>query len=117
MSKEHPGSPLRLTDQVVSVDVFDKPETLLKVWDRLISGLAMELPDTERRASHADILTRLYGVRRLNFQPVQQVGLGEAYQCRGADGVLGAALVVHGVPVHLSVSFPGAKECLTDSGV
>ena len=46
----------------------------------------------------------------MDFRAVSQVGPGETYLCRGAGGVLGAALVVDDVPLHLSVSFPQAEK-------
>ena len=66
------GIAVALADKIVSLDVFDKPATLQKVWDRLISGLAMdslEISDTGRQASHADILSQLYMLRQMDFRP------------------------------------------------
>ena len=97
-------------DRVASLDLFDQSATLRKVWDRLISGLSLELPEADRHIRREDIVTQLYSVRQLEFEKTSQLGLGEAYSCRGAGGVLGTALVVDGMPLHLSVSFSAAKE-------
>lgn len=48
------GVAVAIGDRVVSVDVFDKPATCQKVWDRLLSGVffdALEAGNTEKSAS------------------------------------------------------------------
>ena len=41
-----------LGGKVVSVDLFDKPATLAKLWDRLLQGIALDaLADSKCRAS------------------------------------------------------------------
>ena len=42
----------------------------------------------------------------MKWQRGESVGLGEAYHARGDDDTLATALVMDGVPVHLSVSAP-----------
>jgi hypothetical protein len=43
----------------------------------------------------------------MRWQPVETVGLGEAYWATGAGDALATALAVEGTLVHLSVSMPG----------
>ena len=70
---------------------------------------SLEISDTGRQASHADILSQLYMLRQMDFRPSPQVGLGEAYQFRSADGSLGSALVVDNISKSISAcSFPDA---------
>jgi hypothetical protein len=104
------GIAVALGNRVAALDLFDKPVTLKKVWDRLVLGLGLELPGADRQIGREDVLTQLYSVREMNFRAVPQVGLGKTYLCRDAGGVLGAALVVDDVPLHLSVSFPAAEK-------
>ena len=42
----------------------------------------------------------------MRWQRVESVGIGEAYHARGDDDSLATALVVDGVPIHVSVSMP-----------
>ena len=47
-----------IDDKVVSIDLFDKPSTCQKVWDRMLSGVvfdAMEAGKTDKVASVADV--------------------------------------------------------------
>ena len=111
------GIALAVADQVV-LDIFDKPTTLQQVWDRMVAGFAldvMESPDDGRQPSHDDVLSRLYRVRQLQFQQVPQVGLGEGFHVQHDDGMLGNALVVDGVLVHISLAW--TQHPVTDSCV
>jgi hypothetical protein len=96
--------------RVVGVDLFDKPSTLEKLWDRLAEGLALdavEAPGTARWLSEADISVELYKVKNMRWQPAGAAGLGEAYRAAGDGGTVATALVGDGMLVHLSVSMPG----------
>ena len=102
------GVTVALAGKFVCLDLFDKPATLEKLWDRLVQGVAMdalELRDTGRQADER-IPVGLYMVREARWERVATVGMGEAYRARGGDGSLATALVVDGVAVHVSVSMP-----------
>jgi hypothetical protein len=45
-------------------------------------------------------------VGRMRWRQVESVGLGELYRATGDDGTLATALVVDGVPIHLSIAAP-----------
>ena len=103
------GIAVAMNGKFVGIDLFDKPETLEKVWDRLVVlGLtldAMDLQDTEAR--DYDISVRLYRLKGVAWRPVPTVGLGESYRARGGDdGMLATALVVDDALLHLSMSMP-----------
>jgi hypothetical protein len=103
------GVAVALGGKVVGVDLFDKATTLEKLWDRLVQGLlldALEAPDAECQTCEADISVELYKVRIARWNQVETVGVGEAFRATGDDGSLAAALVVDGVPIHVSVSMP-----------
>ena len=44
--------------QIVSVDVFDKPETCRRVWNRLLTGVIMMLWNLDRPQTGLVLLTR-----------------------------------------------------------
>jgi hypothetical protein len=103
------GIAIALGGRIVAIDLLDKPETLEKVWDRLVQGIALdalEVRDDGCRSSATEVKAGLYGIRELRWQQVTPVGLGEAYRASGDDGTLAAALVVEGVLLHLSMSMP-----------
>lgn len=92
----------------VALDLFDKPETLERVWPRLLTGYALDAlamlnrkdAPIERRGA-APILA---GLGTLGCQPCPTVGIGEDWRFESTDFV-GQALVAQGVCVHLS-AFP-----------
>ena len=101
------GIAVVMRGKTVGIDLFDKPETLEKLWDRLvILGLTLDAVDLQGvEGRDSDILVRLY--RSMRWQQVEPViGLGESYRARGDDGSLMTALVVEGSVIHLSISAP-----------
>jgi hypothetical protein len=102
------GIAVALGGKVVGIDLFDKPATMEKLWDRLVQGLVLDVaatPDTARRASGSDVAVKLYMIKNMRWRRLDPVfGSGEAYQGRSEDGVLATALVADGGLVHLGVS-------------
>jgi hypothetical protein len=94
---------------VASIDIFDKPATLQKLWDRLVLGLALdavEVGDAERAVDGSDISVELYKTGSMRWRRVEPaIGMGEAFRAQD-DGTLATALVVDGTPIHLSISAP-----------
>lgn len=93
------------------IDLFDSPQTLEKLWDRLVVlGLtldALEARDTGCQASTSDIAVRLYRTRNMRWRRVESVvGMGEVFNARGDDGTLATALLLEGSLIHLSISAP-----------
>jgi hypothetical protein len=100
------GMVVAIAGEVVSVDLFDKSAALATLWDRLVQGVAidaLEVGDTGCRADSSDILVRLYRTKGMGWRQVATVGLGEAFRAQD-DDALATALVVDGVPIHLSMS-------------
>ena len=90
---------------MAGIDVLDKPSTLEKLWDRMIvMGLTFDALDCREPIGEFDVPVRLYMNRA--WKQVESVGLGEAYRATGDDGSLATALVVNGLPIHLSVTMP-----------
>lgn len=93
------------------MDVFDRPSTLAKLWDRLVVGYATDAlargDETAAKANGfnvSDLLGQASGIE-CDVQPT--VDLGEDWRFE-AETLMGSALVTHGVAVHLSV-FPGSS--------
>ncbi len=104
------GIAVALGGRVVGIDLFDKPATLAKLWDRLVQGIALdalESCDTGRLADGSGIPVGLYRMRSVRWRRTEPlIGSGEAYRARGDDGILATALVAGGTLLHLSVSMP-----------
>jgi len=99
-----------------AMDAFDKPETLGRVWPRLMTGYAMDAigrnapggaPFTAKGAKEL-----LDYVGELECAPCPSAGVGEDWRFESA-GVVGQALVVGRACVHMSV-FPNAGDDLRD---
>jgi hypothetical protein len=103
------GIAVAIGGQTVGIDIFDKPATLEKIWDRLVQGIAidaLEICMITRRTSGTDRSVKLYMSRVKRWRQVETVGLGEAYRAQDDDGTLATALVKDGTLLHLSLSMP-----------
>ena len=101
------GSPSRWAARLVSVDIFDKPEILARIWGRFVDGIvfdALAAPDTRRQASGADLPVKLYRLKDAAWRKTEAPGLGETFRAED-DGMLASALCLAGVTVHLGVAF------------
>jgi hypothetical protein len=99
------GIALAIGDGLVCIDILDKPSTLEKVWDRLRQGFLLDMLEVRRigqEASRAEVADVLRRMRRLPWQLVEPIGMGQQYRARG-DGILAAALCLD-MPIHLSAS-------------
>jgi hypothetical protein len=99
------GIAVAIGGEVVSVDIFDKPATCRKVWERWVEGLILDVAGTECHASGTEVSVRLYATREMRWQQVDPIGLGEKYRAHD-DGNIATALVVDSTLLHLSVSMP-----------
>jgi hypothetical protein len=100
------GMAIAVGENVVSVDLFDKPSTCRKVWDRLLSGMvldALRTVPTDRTVSVADIEQLLDAAGSLVWEQAQAVGEGEEYRAESKRGDHASALLFEGAIVHGSV--------------
>jgi len=100
------GMAVAVGGHVVSVDVFDKPVTCQKVWDRLLSGVvfdALEAGKTDEHATADDVERFVGSARDLSWEQTQAVGEGEEYRASSDEGDHASALVFDGALVHGSV--------------
>ncbi|HEV8003399.1 MAG TPA: DUF6569 family protein [Planctomycetaceae bacterium] len=92
--------------RVVGCDLFDKPSTCRKVWDRLLSGLAIETIATQETADVADVgdIDRLLATTRgAEWQATVPIGEGEEYRAEFPNGDQASALTYQDSLVHGSV--------------
>jgi hypothetical protein len=92
--------------QVVVLDMFDKPETCRKVWDRLLSGVvmdALEEGEPEQRAEATDVEALLERLRGSSWEPAPAVGEGQEYRSASDEKTHASALVCDGSVLHGSV--------------
>jgi hypothetical protein len=103
------GLAVAVGKKVVSVDLFDKPSTCRKVWDRLLTGVimdALEAGPTEERVEKLDTEKLLTTLRHSSWEQTKAVGAGDEYRY-GADDKHASALVYAGAVVHGSLVVAG----------
>jgi hypothetical protein len=92
--------------QVVAVDVFDKPETCRKVWDRLLSGVimdALEAGKPEKLAEPTDVEGLLSRLRAAAWEPAPAVGEGQEYRSDSVPLAHASSLALGNSVLHGSV--------------
>jgi hypothetical protein len=99
------GLAVAVGKKVVSVDLFDKPSTCRKVWDRLLTGVimdALEAGPAEERIEKADTEKMLRMLRDSSWEQTKPVGVGDEYR-NGDDEKYASVLVYDGTVVHGSL--------------
>jgi hypothetical protein len=100
------GAVVALGGKVVSCDLFDKPSTCQKVWNRMLSGVvldALEAEGSDKQAEAADVEELLRGLGGLPWEPANPIGEGEELRASSEKGDHASALVFDQVLVHGSV--------------
>lgn len=100
------GVAVAIGEKVVAIDVFDKPSTCQKVWDRLLSGVvfdALETGDTDQHASVTDVEQLVAAAGDLPWEQAEAVGEGEEYRAESKRGDHASALAFEDTVVHGSV--------------
>lgn len=100
------GVALLIAGEIIGADLFDKPETLRKLWPKLIRSCtidALEQP-TQNLGSTApqEVLNWLAGSADAKQETFPSPGMGQDVRFDGKD-VRGASLVVEGHPVHMEL--------------
>jgi hypothetical protein len=100
------GLAVAVGGRVVSVDLFDRPATCRKVWDRLLTGVVMDALEADSGAEQPGV-DRVHEVLgHLHAAPWRQtdpVGAGEEYRTDTGDDEHASALVLNGAVVHGSL--------------
>ena len=92
--------------RVIGCDVFDKPSTCRKVWDRLLSGVSIETiarKETGEASAIGDIEQFLVTTSQASWQSTTPIGEGEEYRAEFANGDQASTLTYQEALVHGSV--------------
>ena len=104
------GMAVAIGKKIVAVDLFDKPATCRKVWDRLMSGYvldALEAQAEEGQADATDVEELVRAANTLAWHKADPVGEGEEYRAQQGEEVHASALTLHDAPVHVSMVVAG----------
>jgi hypothetical protein len=98
------GLAVAVGGKLVSVDLFDAPETCKKVWPRVISGVAMDAMEEQSAAAvSSDEVTAAVGALQSEaWAPVPAAGAGEEQRSESAKWH-GSVLTLNGSLVHGSL--------------
>jgi hypothetical protein len=100
------GLAVAVGTKVVALDLFDKPSTCAKVWDRLLSGVvmdALEEAPTDQVASRSDVERLLSRLREAEWEPAPAVGEGQEFRSDTDPETHASALVFEDSMLHGSV--------------
>lgn len=97
------GVAFAVGERVVTVDLYDKPSTCQKLWDRLLSGVVLDAIRAGKTKQHAQVqdVEQLIGATcDAKWDEVNAAGEGEEYRAEFADDYASALTfeetVVHG---------------------
>ena len=100
------GMAIAIGNNVVGVDLFDKPSTCKKVWNRLLSGFAwdaLESKSGKSQVGSGEVKKMLAAASGMTWKTAEAVGEGEEFRAESDAGLHASALAFHGSPVHVSV--------------
>lgn len=108
------GVMVYINNRFTCLDLFDKAETLSKLWFRLLKSYAVEALSTETRKKKSPApapATVIEAVDKGEYLKYPSVGLGQDIRLKGQD-IVGAGLVIEQQIVHLSVfsAAPAVRE-------
>jgi len=104
------GMAVGIGKQIVACDLFDKPSTCRKVWDRLLSGLvfdALEALESNEHAETSDVDQLLKTTSGAAWQTTVPIGEGQEYRAELRNGDQATALTFEDSLVHGSVLVAG----------
>jgi hypothetical protein len=100
------GAAVAVGGKVVACDLFDKPSTCEKVWNRLLSGVildALEVKQSERQVERSDVERLLTDLDGLPWESADPIGEGRELRAESPTGDHASALVLDDVLVHGSL--------------
>jgi hypothetical protein len=100
------GVVIAVGKQVVALDLFDKPSTCRKVWDRLLTGVvmdALEASSSDQLALPADVEALIARLRESAWEQAPAVGEGQEFRSDADPRTHASALVFGESVLHGSV--------------
>jgi hypothetical protein len=100
------GIAVAVGGKFVSLDLFDKPQTCGKVWDRLLTGVvldALEDSQTNDKPNSDGVSELLTALRGAGWQSSPSVGAGEEFRAEAGAGRHASALTYMGTLLHESL--------------
>jgi hypothetical protein len=97
------GLVVAIGSQIVAFDLFDKPATCRKVWDRLLSGVVMDALESgasESAAGAADVQAFLSQLRSAAWKSVPAAGQGEEFRADSIPSVHASSLTLGTSLIH-----------------
>jgi hypothetical protein len=97
------GLAVAVGPEVVAVDLFDKPETCRKVWDRLLSGFVMDALEAPPAPSAPgpDLVAQFLGrLKDVAWRSSPPVGEGLEFRAEAAPDTHASALTYHASLLH-----------------
>lgn len=107
------GVAIAMGKHVVALDVFDKPSTCRKVWDRLLTGVvmnALEAKPSDQIARPADVLRLLSRLRATAWKQTPAIGEGQEFRSDTDSQTHASALVFGESVLHGSIMVANAPE-------
>ena len=101
------GVAVALGKKLVSVDLFDKPATCERVWERMLSGVLLDslvASPTVEQPNVKDAETFLGDLTAASWESVKAAAEGEEVRATTEDGVHASALYLTGNLVHGSAA-------------
>jgi hypothetical protein len=100
------GMAVSLGDKIVGCDLFDKPSTCQKFWDRLLSGHvfgALETNKSNKESAASEIEEMIKTTSRAAWELAEPIGEGTEYRAEFDHGEHASALTLNDSLVHGSV--------------
>jgi len=106
------GVLVAIDGKFAALDIFEKPDILQRIWQRLVTGYALDAirtPDGEHEPIEPEAVGKIMEqVAEVACEPCPSVGIGEDWRFE-SEAVIGQALVAEDACVHLS-AFPNAGD-------
>jgi hypothetical protein len=100
------GVAVAVGKRVVALDLFDRPATCGRVWDRLLSGVVMDALEESRSdelAQVSDVEALISRLKLRDWEPAPAVGLGQEFRLDPDPATHASALMFEESMLHGSV--------------
>lgn len=97
------GAVFVLAGRIVGFDLFDKPQTLAKLWPKLVRAYALDAytePDSGKSLTVAEVAHWLTSAGQAREEVFKSPGVGKDVRLESTE-LVGACLLVEGQPVHI----------------